>query len=75
MALVDLTGSVASWSKQAHDGLSKIGDSDAATTFALGPPFATGTPTSEDYDRLEAHLKVQIQALHAILDADTAAGT
>jgi hypothetical protein len=74
MALVELTGSVASWAKAVHDGLSRIGDPDAAAVFALSPPFATGNPTSGDYDRLERHVAGRMQVLQDLLDADAALG-
>jgi hypothetical protein len=57
MALVDLTGSVASWAKGLHDGLSQASRTEAAAVFALSPPFTATDPAIGDCDRLGEHAK------------------
>jgi hypothetical protein len=74
MALVDLTGSVASWAKEVHDGLSEAGHVEVAAVFALSPPFAAADPTTGDYDRLEQHVAARMQVLEDLLSADAALG-
>ena len=74
MALVDLTGSVASWARGVHDVLSKADHAEAAAVFALSPPFAASNPTSGDYDRLEQHVEARMQVLEDLLRADAALG-
>jgi hypothetical protein len=74
MALVELTGSVASWTNGVHDQLAESGHSDAAAVFALSPPFAAADPAAEDYDRLEQHVAARMQVIEELLRADVALG-
>lgn len=70
MALVDLTGSVARWAKGLHDGLAKVGRTEAAAAFAGGPPFAATEPATEDCDRLSDYVSERIGLLGDLLAAD-----
>src|SRR6266568_2082059 len=67
MALVDLTGSLASWAKGIHDGLAKTGNAEAAAAFALSPPFAATDPTATDYDQLGDFVETRMQVLQELL--------
>jgi hypothetical protein len=73
MALVDLTGSVASWGNGVHEQLAKAGQGEAATEFAASPPFAAGNPTTDDYDHLEQHVVARMQVLEDLLKRSSAA--
>jgi hypothetical protein len=70
MALVDLTGSAAKWTRELHDGLRGAGEVQAAAMFASSPPFAATDPTPEDCDRLCAWLEERIGVLSDILDGE-----
>jgi hypothetical protein len=74
MALVDLTGSVARWARNLHDGLIKVGDDKAAALFAMIPPFAGTDPTVGDYDLLSEYVEVRISSLRDVLARDSAQG-
>jgi hypothetical protein len=74
MALVELTGSVASWANGVHDRLGDAGHVEAAAAFADRPPFAAGNPTDGDYDRLEQHVAAGMRLLDDLLRADAALG-
>jgi hypothetical protein len=74
MALVDLTGSVASWANGVHDHLTDTGQVEAAAACAGAPPFAAGNPTSGDYDRLERHVAARMQVLKDFLGSDAPLG-
>jgi hypothetical protein len=67
MALVDLTGSVARWARNLHDGLIKVGDAKAAAVFAMSPPFAATDPTICDCDLLSEYVEVRISLLRDLL--------
>jgi hypothetical protein len=68
MAFVELTGSVSSWAKGVHDGLSEAGHLEAAAVFASAPPFAAASPTPNDYELLEDHVTTRVQVLRDLLD-------
>jgi hypothetical protein len=70
MALVNLTGSVASWANGLHDGLSKTGNLDAARVFAVSPPFAATDPTTGDYDQLGDFVEARTKVLQELLASD-----
>jgi hypothetical protein len=70
MALVNLTGSVARWANGLHDGLSKVGHTETAGLFAIGPPFAAADPTTEDCDQLAEYVQARVTALHDLLAQD-----
>jgi hypothetical protein len=70
MALVNLTGSVASWANGLHDGLSKAGLADAAAAFEPSPPFAAAEPTSADCERLGDYVEERMEVLQELLARD-----
>ncbi len=70
MALVDLTGSVASWANGLCDGLNKVGHAETAALFAGGPPFAAADPATDDCDQLAEYVEARMQALHDLLAED-----
>jgi hypothetical protein len=72
MALVEVTGAVAGWTKEVHDGLSRAGHPEAALVFAPGPPFPATDPTSDDCDRLGDYLEARMKALQDLLNEDLA---
>jgi hypothetical protein len=74
MALVELTGSVARWARNLHDGLLKIGDTKAAAVFAMSPPFAATDPTIGDFDLLSEYVEVRIGSLRDLLARDSGQG-
>ncbi len=67
MALVELTGSVARWARNLHDGLIKVDDTSAAAAFAISPPFAATDPTTGDCDLLSEYVEVRIGLLRDLL--------
>jgi hypothetical protein len=71
MALVDLTGSVARWARNLHDGLSEVGECKAAAAFAMSPPFAAAHPTTTDCDRLSEYVEDRISLLQDLLAHDS----
>ena len=70
MALVNLTGSVASWADGLQEGLARTGSTDAAAVFALGPPFAATEPTTGDCDRLAQYVEARMTVLQDLLASD-----
>jgi hypothetical protein len=72
MALVDLTGTVASWANGLHDALTKTGNTEAAAVFALGPPFAATDPAARDYDQLVDFVEARMRLLQELLASDAA---
>jgi hypothetical protein len=70
MALVNLTGSVASWAHGLHEGLSKAGQDEAAAAFAESPPFAAAEPTPRDCDRLSDYVETRMEVLRDLLTGD-----
>ena len=72
MALVELTGTIASWANALHDGLGKAGIAEAAAEFASGPPFAATEPTAGDYDRLGDFVEACMEVLEQVLASDGA---
>lgn len=75
MALVEATGSVASWAKGLHEGLSRAGNTEAAAVFAPSPPFAAADPTSGDYDQLGAFVETRMKVLEELLASEREAGS
>jgi hypothetical protein len=67
MALVDLTGSVATWGNAVHERLEEAGHVEAAALFATGPPFAATDPSSDDCDRLSEYVEARLQVLGDLL--------
>jgi hypothetical protein len=72
MALVNLTGSVASWANGLHDGLSKAAYVEVAAVFAASPPFAATDPATGDYDQLGDFLEERMKVLEELLASDAA---
>jgi hypothetical protein len=72
MALVNLTGSAASWAKGLHNGLSRTGNTEAAAMFARSPPFAATDPTTGDYDQLGDFVEARMKVLEELLASDAA---
>ena len=72
MALVELTGTVATWANGIHDGLGKAGIAQAAAVFAPGPPFASSEPTAADYERLTDFVEACMEVLEQVLASDAA---
>jgi hypothetical protein len=70
MALVNLTGSVATWAHGLHHGLSRAGQAAAAAAFAQSPPFAAAEPTTADYDRLSEYVEARMTVLRDLLAED-----
>jgi hypothetical protein len=72
MALVDLTGSVAKWGDGLCAGLEKVGLTDGAALFAIGPPFAATDPTIDDCDQLGDYVEARVQWLEDFLGGEPA---
>jgi hypothetical protein len=72
MALVNLTGSVASWAQGLHDGLSGAGNTEAAAVFVPSPPFAATDPTTGDYEQLGDFVEARMKVLEELLASDAA---
>jgi hypothetical protein len=70
MALVDLTGSVATWANGLGDGLNKVGRAETAALFASTPPFAAADPTTDDCDQLAEYVEALMKAVHDLLAED-----
>ena len=70
MALVHLTGSVASWANGVGDGLNRFGRVETAAKFAISPPFAAADPTTEDCDQLVEYVEARVNALRDLLAED-----
>jgi hypothetical protein len=67
MALVDLTGSAARWSRVLHGALLDAGLQDVAAAFAAAPPFAATDPGPEDCDRLHDWVQARTHVLDDLL--------
>ena len=74
MALVELTGSVARWSRGLAAGLEKVGRADAAAALASGPPFPSGDTTPGDFDRLGEFVEAGIALAGETLSDETPEG-
>jgi len=71
MGLVELTGSIATWTNGLRAGLLKEGGEVAAEGFASNPPFATEA-AGADYDRLCDYVARRVELLGELLDGTTA---
>ena len=71
MAVVDLTGAVARWAGNVHDGLLKVGRATAAAVFATAPPFAPADLTAADCDVLSDYVEARIDLLRELLAQDS----
>jgi len=72
MALVEITGSVARWTKRLHDGLAGHAHAEAAASFAVIPPFAEANPSTADCDRLDEYIEDRMHLLQGLLAEDRA---
>lgn len=71
MALVELTGTVASWAGGVHDRLITTRNSEAAAVFGEAPPFADAEPAAGEYDQLLDFVQARMRVLEELLGAGT----
>ena len=67
MALVDLTGAAARWSRTVHGVLLDAGLPEAAAAFASAPPFAETDTGPEDCERLHEWVQARTNVLDGLL--------
>lgn len=67
MRLVKLTGAVAAWGNNLRAGFEKAGRPDIAALLAPEPPFAATDVSTEDCDRLAAHVESRTGILRGFL--------